>query len=49
MDRVVSQLLTEIDGIDKFSSPDSQANTKPVQIFLIGATNRPGTWLLLLF
>ena len=46
MDRVVSQLLTEIDGIDKYSSPDSQANTKPVQIFLIGATNRPGSGLL---
>ena len=41
MDRVVSQLLTEIDGIDKFSSPDTQTNSKPIQIFLIGATNRP--------
>jgi peroxin-6 len=36
MDRVVSQLLTEIDGLDKYNS-----NTKQTQIFLIGATNRP--------
>ena len=41
MDRVVSQLLTEIDGIDKFSSTNSDGSSKPVQIFLIGATNRP--------
>lgn len=37
MDRVVSQLLTEIDGLDKYSS----TNGKQTQIFLIGATNRP--------
>lgn len=38
MDRVVSQLLTEIDGLDKhISSDDAKSN----QIFLIGATNRP--------
>jgi peroxin-6 len=36
MDRVVSQLLTEIDGLDKLNS-----NGKISQIFLIGATNRP--------
>lgn len=36
MDRVVSQLLTEIDGMDKFNSHD-----KISHIFLIGATNRP--------
>ncbi len=40
MDRVVSQLLTEIDGLDKYSSYGSLSN-KPTQIFLIGATNRP--------
>jgi len=38
MDRVVSQLLTEIDGLDKFSSNQSG---NQAQIFLIGATNRP--------
>lgn len=38
MDRVVSQLLTEIDGLDKFNSSTDE---KPTQIFLIGATNRP--------
>ena len=38
MDRVVSQLLTEIDGLDKHSSNQSE---KQSQIFLIGATNRP--------
>ena len=43
MDRIVSQLLTEIDGLDKFSSSSSNATTanKSSQIFLIGATNRP--------
>lgn len=40
MDRIVSQLLTEIDGLDKFSSSNTETN-KPSQIFLIGATNRP--------
>lgn len=40
MDRVVSQLLTEIDGLDKFSSASSGSNNSS-QIFLIGATNRP--------
>jgi peroxin-6 len=39
MDRVVSQLLTEIDGLDKFNS--NNQTEKPTQIFLIGATNRP--------
>lgn len=38
MDRVVSQLLTEIDGLDKHETADDE---KPCQIFLIGATNRP--------
>jgi peroxin-6 len=38
MDRVVSQLLTEIDGLDKYNTIVSQ---KITQIFLIGATNRP--------
>ena len=38
MDRVVSQLLTEIDGLDKYNSTSSE---KSSQIFLIGATNRP--------
>lgn len=38
MDRVVSQLLTEIDGLDKHSS---SGEGKSTQIFLIGATNRP--------
>jgi peroxin-6 len=38
MDRVVSQLLTEIDGLDKYNTNWSE---KPIQIFLIGATNRP--------
>lgn len=38
MDRVVSQLLTEIDGLDKLQA---SLNDKPTQIFLIGATNRP--------
>jgi len=33
MDRVVSQLLTEIDGLDKLTTSSP--------IFLIGATNRP--------
>ena len=33
MDRVVSQLLTEIDGLDNLASASP--------IFLIGATNRP--------
>ena len=41
MDRVVSQLLTEIDGLDKFSSTGNDSSDKPIQIFLIGATNRP--------
>jgi peroxin-6 len=41
MDRVVSQLLTEIDGLDKFSSSSVSQADKPAQIFLIGATNRP--------
>ncbi len=40
MDRVVSQLLTEIDGMDKHSS-SSKNSEKSTQIFLIGATNRP--------
>lgn len=40
MDRVVSQLLTEIDGMDKYSER-SGGSTKNGQIFLIGATNRP--------
>jgi peroxin-6 len=35
MDRVVSQLLTEIDGLDKYDTD------KISQIFIIGATNRP--------
>lgn len=40
MDRVVSQLLTEIDGMD--SHRKSLTNdSKTGQIFLIGATNRP--------
>lgn len=39
MDRVVSQLLTEIDGLDKFCSTGSVKKCN--QIFLIGATNRP--------
>ena len=39
MDRVVSQLLTEIDGLDKFCSTNSAKKSN--QIFLIGATNRP--------
>jgi peroxin-6 len=34
MDRVVSQLLTEIDGLDK-------NETASAQIFIVGATNRP--------
>ena len=34
MDRVVSQLLTEIDGMDKLA-------TSNAHVFLIGATNRP--------
>ena len=38
MDRVVSQLLTEIDGLDKASSSTKESSE---QIFLIGATNRP--------
>ena len=38
MDRVVSQLLTEVDGLDKYNS---NTNEKLTQIFLIGATNRP--------
>lgn len=38
MDRVVSQLLTEIDGLDKYNSSSGE---KVSQIFLIGATNRP--------
>lgn len=37
MDRVVSQLLSEIDGLDKHSSDGNTLN----QIFIIGATNRP--------
>ena len=37
MDRVVSQLLTEIDGLDRNSSDESKSS----QVFLIGATNRP--------
>jgi peroxin-6 len=37
MDRVVSQLLSEIDGLDKHSSNNGTLN----QIFIIGATNRP--------
>lgn len=41
MDRVVSQLLTEIDGLDKFSSATSADTNKSSQIFLIAATNRP--------
>ncbi|CAF0986589.1 unnamed protein product [Brachionus calyciflorus] len=36
MDRVVSQLLTEIDGLDKLNTSD-----KISQVFIIGATNRP--------
>jgi peroxin-6 len=39
MDRVVSQLLTEIDGLDKHVGNTS--DSKSSQIFLIGATNRP--------
>ena len=41
MDRVVSQLLTEIDGMDKYSEKFSNSDSKSAQIFLIGATNRP--------
>lgn len=40
MDRVVSQLLTEIDGMDSHTESFSN-NSKRGQIFLIGATNRP--------
>jgi len=36
MDRVVSQLLTEIDGLDKLDTSD-----KISQGFIIGGTNRP--------
>ena len=41
MDRVVSQLLTEIDGLDKNSSSNGSVDLKLSQVFLIGATNRP--------
>lgn len=42
MDRVVSQMLTEIDGLDKNSSEKSHTeDSKSRQVFLIGATNRP--------
>lgn len=41
MDRVVSQLLTEIDGMDKHSETPSTSSSGNGQIFLIGATNRP--------
>lgn len=44
MDRVVSQLLTEIDGLDKYSGTSQHGGentSRSSQIFLIGATNRP--------
>ena len=37
MDRVVSQLLTEIDGLSSESEGDGESNA----LFVIGATNRP--------
>jgi len=40
MDRVVSQLLTEIDGLQGQSAGSGSSKTND-SVFVIGATNRP--------
>ncbi len=46
MDRIVAQLLVEVDGVGHGSSeinPDDATSGKRKDIFIIGATNRPDT------
>ena len=42
MDRVVSQLLAELDGLSGSSDGFSPSSSKDRPIFVIGATNRSG-------
>ena len=42
MDRVVSQLLAELDGLSGASDGFSSSSSKDRPIFVIGATNRSG-------
>lgn len=41
MDRIVSQLLAELDGMSGGSSSGGEGTAPPPQVFVMGATNRP--------
>ena len=43
MDRVVSQLLAEVDGLQSAGGASSSASINSQDVFLIGATNRQGS------
>jgi len=40
-DRIVSQLLSEVDGLDDLTTSDSSEKSTQQHVFVIGATNRP--------